>query len=87
MRMVCLMMSFQEELKRIRQKCLLSQEVFAKEIGVSFSTVNRWECGKTKPNLIAMKNIRSFCDNHNFDFNNLQDKWLDADKENSDVSK
>ena len=52
-------MSFQAELKRMRQRCFLSQQAFAKEINVVFSTVNRWESGKTKPNLAAMKSIRS----------------------------
>lgn len=36
-------MSFAEAIKQIRKKTFLSQESFAKEIGVSFSTVNRWE--------------------------------------------
>lgn len=54
-------MSFQAELKRIRQRCFLSQQAFAKEINVAFSTVNRWESGKAKPNLAAMKSIKEFC--------------------------
>ncbi len=48
-------MTYSEEIKKIRQKCFLSQEVFGREIGVSFSSVNRWECGKSKPNMSAMK--------------------------------
>ena len=42
-------MSFSKEIKTLRQECLLSQEAFAKELGVSFATVNRWEMGKTQP--------------------------------------
>lgn len=42
-------MSFTDNIKKIRQKCFLSQEAFAKELGISFATVNRWESGKTKP--------------------------------------
>ena len=41
-------MTFAEELKRIRQRKFLSQDAFAREVNVSFSTVNRWESGKTK---------------------------------------
>ena len=48
-------MSFAEELKAMRQHCLLSQEAFAKELNVSFSSVNRWEGGRAKPNFAAMK--------------------------------
>lgn len=55
-------MKFSEEIKNIRKSVYLSQESFAKEIGVSFSTVNRWERGKAKPNYSAMKKIKSFCD-------------------------
>ena len=54
-------MTFSEGIKHIRKTTYLSQESFAKEIGVSFSTVNRWERGKSKPSYAAMKRINSFC--------------------------
>lgn len=49
-------MGFPEEIKRIRQRCFLTQSNFSKEVQVAFSTVNRWEGGKAKSNLTAMKN-------------------------------
>ena len=61
-------MGFCEEIREIRQKCFLSQEAFAKELGVSFATVNRWESGKTKPTYKTMKLIDIFCKSHNIDF-------------------
>ena len=61
-------MNFGDNIKRIRQKCFLSQEMFAKELGVSFATVNRWESGKTKPTYKTMKLIDDFCKNHDIDF-------------------
>ena len=51
-------MGFLEEIKRIRQRCFLTQQDFGKEVQVAFSTVNRQEGGKAKPNLNAMKNIK-----------------------------
>lgn len=54
-------MNFSEGIKYIRKVAYLSQESFAKEIGVSFSTVNRWERGKSKSNYAAMKKISAFC--------------------------
>ena len=48
-------MGFCDDIREIRQKCFLSQEAFAKELGVSFATVNRWESGKTKPTYKTMK--------------------------------
>lgn len=66
-------MCFQAELKRIRQRCFLSQQAFAKEINVAFSTVNRWESGKTKPNLTAMKNIKDFCSRNDVGYASLEE--------------
>lgn len=61
-------MSFSENIKKLRRKAFLTQEDFAKELGVSFTTVNRWETGKTKPNLKAMKLIDNFCNKNALDF-------------------
>lgn len=63
-----LSMSFSEDIKRIRRKAFLTQEDFAKEIGVSFATVNRWETGKAKPNLKTMKLIDDYCKRNEIDF-------------------
>lgn len=61
-------MSFAEDIKRIRRKAFLTQEDFAKEIGVSFATVNRWETGKAKPNLKTMKLIDEYCKRNEINF-------------------
>jgi len=75
-------MSFAEELKSIRQHCFLSQEAFARELNVSFSSVNRWESGRAKPNLAAIKSIRDFCDSHHIDFSVLEKAWFDMNRQN-----
>lgn len=61
-------MSFSNDIKIIRQKSLLSQEAFAQILGVSFTTVNRWETGKSKPSYKTMKLIDDFCKSNNIDF-------------------
>ena len=61
-------MSFSNDIKVIRQKSLLSQEAFAQILGVSFTTVNRWETGKSKPSYKTMKLIDDFCKSNNLDF-------------------
>ena len=61
-------MSFSKDIKVVRQKCLLSQEAFAKELGVAFTTVNRWEAGKCKPTYRTMKLIDEYCKKHSIDF-------------------
>lgn len=57
-----------EKSKMIRQKAFLSQEAFASELMVSISTINRWETGKVRPNLTAMKNIKQFCEKYSLSF-------------------
>ena len=74
-------MTFADELKRIRQRSFLTQEAFAKEVNVSFSTVNRWESGKTKPNLIAMKSIKEFRNTNNVEYDKLEELWLSLGEE------
>jgi len=44
-------------IKELRNKLGLTQEQFAVKVGVTFSTVNRWENGKGKPSPLAMKQI------------------------------
>ena len=61
-------MNFAESIRMIRKKNLLSQESFAKELGVSFATVNRWESGKYKPTYKTMKLIDEYCKRTNIDY-------------------
>ncbi|WP_299321654.1 helix-turn-helix transcriptional regulator [uncultured Gemella sp.] len=69
-------MSFPEEIKKIRQRSFLTQQDFAKKIGVAFSSVNRWETGRAKPNLKAMKNINTFCLDNNIPYETIEEAWL-----------
>lgn len=39
----------------------ISQEQLARELHVSFATVNRWENGKNIPNMLAMKELNDLC--------------------------
>lgn len=61
-------MAFSEDIKKIRRKAFMTQENFAKEIGVSCITVTRWETGKAKPNLKTMKLIDDYCKKNRIDF-------------------
>ena len=61
-------MSFPNDIKMVRQKSLLSQEAFAKILGISFSTVNRWETGKSKPSYKTMKLIDDYCKANRIEF-------------------
>ena len=68
-------MDFSEAIKKIRQDCFLSQESFAKELGVSSSTVLRWEKGQTIPNCVTMRKIVSFCKKQNVSFQQAEEAW------------
>lgn len=41
------------KLKEVRRKSKLTQEALAHKLGVSFTSVNRWESGHTKPSKLA----------------------------------
>lgn len=43
--------------RSLRERLELSQERFAARLGVTFSSVNRWENGRAKPSPLAMKQI------------------------------
>lgn len=47
--------------KEVRRQLGLSQEGLARELGVSFATVNRWENAQVKPSKLAMAQFESFC--------------------------
>ena len=70
-------MSVSIEVRRIRQLALLTQKDFAQKLDVSFSTVNRWENGKGKPSMTAMKSLKSFCEQHDISYKGLCDAWCD----------
>ena len=46
-----------DTIKRLRIKLGLTQEQFAAKVGVTFSTVNRWEAGRSRPSPLAWREI------------------------------
>lgn len=54
-------------IKTIRQTAGISQEQFAKELGTTALSVNRWENGKTQPNKMAQTQLFEFCKKRNID--------------------
>lgn len=56
-----------QKIKEIRLRNFLSQEEFAKRLGVSYATVNRWGTGKTVPNIKALKKLDDYCKTENID--------------------
>ena len=62
--------------RTFRSQLGLTQERFAAKVGVTWSTVNRWENGRGKPSPLALQQIHEF----------LQDVRKDADEETTSKS-
>ena len=45
--------------KDLRKALGLSQEQFARKLGVSYTTINRWEHKKIKPSPLAIKALKA----------------------------
>ena len=54
-------MTFGERVKQVRLTLNLSQEEMAKELGVSFATINRWENSHNNPTYEALQRFEQFC--------------------------
>jgi len=49
-------------IKEVRRQLGLSQEDLARELGVSYATVNRWENGSSRPSKLARTQLDGFCE-------------------------
>ena len=65
-------------IKTIRQRAGLSQQDFAAAMGASFTSVNRWENGKSLPNKMAQMNLYKFCTEHEIPLMDLIHKRIQA---------
>ena len=54
-------MNFAQIVKEIRTELDMSQEQLARELHVSFATINRWENGKNSPNMLTKKVFYEYC--------------------------
>jgi len=63
-------MTFGEKVKEARKQLGLSQEKFAAKMGVSFSTINRWEKGHFMPSYLAQAQFDTFCKENGIVFEN-----------------
>lgn len=54
-------MTLDEILKNIRKELNLTQEQLARDLNVSFSTLNRWENSHTVPSRLARMRLLDYC--------------------------
>jgi len=60
-------MRFSSSVKKVRAKLGLSQEQLARELNISFSTINRWENEKSHPSQMAKELFYNFCNKNEID--------------------
>ena len=65
-------MDFGVLIKCVRKELGLSQERLARELNISFSTVNRWENGKSNPSQMAKELFYNFCANNDVDIKTIK---------------
>ena len=53
------------DIRRIREELLLTQEELAKEMGVSYATIQGWEQKKRTPGIKYKRKIIEFCKQKN----------------------
>lgn len=51
-------MTYQEAVKTLRKKMIMSQMEFAEYLGVSFASVNRWERNRFEPTIKAKRKLQ-----------------------------
>ena len=56
---------YQNMIVSLRNKLILTQEEFAKLLGVSFDSVNRWERGHHNPTVKIKRKIIELCKQNN----------------------
>jgi len=57
-------MEFSDKLKQARKELNMSQMALAEELGVAFSTINRWENEIHMPSYGAVKKFEELCKKH-----------------------
>ena len=55
-------MTFGEKVKFVRGELQISQMQLAKELNVSFATVNRWETQNIEPSFLTKTKFEKFCE-------------------------
>ena len=61
-------MTFADAILKLRSERRLSQTQLTKELGVSYTSVNRWENGRSLPTKMMLLVIRRYCEEHHLEF-------------------
>ena len=62
-------MEFYTFVKTVRNNLGLSQEQLARELNISYATINRWENRRSHPSQMAKELFFNYCKKNNIDVN------------------
>jgi len=62
--------------KELRSRLRLSQEKLAARLGVSLPTINRWEKGKAKPDILALRAVEQFVQKLGPEYSDLYQRYF-----------
>lgn len=60
-------MDYKVIIKKLRNKMLLKQSEFAKELGVSIASVARWETGENEPTMKVKRKLKILFEKYNIE--------------------
>lgn len=63
---------FADQVKFVRKQLKYSQKKLADSLGVSFSTINRWENLRHEPSQLAKNSFYEFCESNFIDVKELK---------------
>jgi putative transcriptional regulator len=66
-------MKFSRAVFELRKSLNMSQAAFAKELGVSYTSINRWENDAQQPSPLAIKMLLAFCRERGLVFGYLEE--------------
>lgn len=64
-------MNYARMIKKLRDKLIMTQEEFADLLGVSITSVNRWETGKHLPTTKVKRKIVELCKQNNVNMEDI----------------
>lgn len=67
------MIDYQKAVKELRDKLIMTQAAFANMLGVSFTSINRWENGLNRPTTFARKQIVQLCKENNIELKEVNE--------------
>ena len=67
------MIDYKKAVKDLRDKLIMTQAEFANMLGVSFTSINRWENGLNRPTTKARKQIVQLCKENNIELKEVSE--------------